>query len=101
MIAELLKVKGATGAAHGIDAYHLMVLAACEDKRKLRAAVKKERTAGALICSDTKNGYYLPATADEVRAFIAIQEKRIASHAVTIRAARRYIAELKQRGSGV
>ncbi len=95
MIADILKQRGAIGAAHAVKNVELMNLLQFDNARQVVAAVRKEREAGALICSDTANGYYLPATADEVRAFIRIQEKRIASHAKTIKAARKYIKDLK------
>lgn len=97
MIAEILKETGAIGAARGVSVYALMLRTQCNSPRQVIAAVKKEREAGAIICSDNVHGYYLPATADEVRAFIAIQEKRIVSHAKTIKAARRHIKELEHK----
>lgn len=93
MIAEVLKDHGAVGASAAMKASHLAALVGL-DHRQIRAAVHRERAAGVLICSDTANGYYLPATPDEVAAFVERLEKSIRSHARAIKAARRYLYSL-------
>lgn len=90
MISDILRKLGAVGKAHAVRTKAVMKAAGISN-RKIRAAVYRERKAGVLICSDTKGGYYLPASVEEVRDFIRIQERRIESHAVTLRAARAYV----------
>lgn len=95
MIAELLKKRGSIGKQKAMRAGEIGALIG-KREREIVAAVRKERSEGVLICSDTMRGYYLPSCVEDVRKFIDIQEKRIKSHAVSIRAARQYIQAMKR-----
>lgn len=92
MIANILKEHGAIGKAHGMNINTLMDIVNM-NRRSIIADVRKERAAGTLICSDTVNGYYLPGSVEEVAEFVAVQEKRIVSHAVSVKTARQYLKE--------
>lgn len=61
--------------------------------RQLDTALYRERKAGRIIISKTTDGggYYLPATREEVLAFVRQQEGRIKKHASTLRAARAFL----------
>lgn len=96
MISDILQNLGAVGKAHAVRAKVLMK-AADLSKRRIIEAVQRERKSGVLICSDTRGGYYLPESLDEIREFIRIQERRIVSHAETLRAARAYVRKAKKK----
>lgn len=93
-IFEILNERGAVGKAKGMKIAQLQNLVALP-KRGIIAAVFRERREGVLILSDTYHGYYLPASVDEVRAFVKTQEKRIISHSLSVHAARQYLKEHK------
>lgn len=93
-ISEILKEHGAIGRANGMKRKQLQNIVALP-VRGIVAAVFRERREGVLILSDTVHGYYLPASVDEVGAFVKTQEKRIISHSLSVHAARQYLKEHK------
>lgn len=98
MIAEILKDHGAVGAAAAMKGSRIMELVAL-DHRQIRRQVSRERAAGVVICSNG-HGYFLPATADEVSAFVARLQKGIRSHARAMNAAKRYLYALRMEAMG-
>ena len=97
MIYEYLKERGAYGKDNA--ALSLEICAAFEEltPRRLQKQIYTERREGRIICSrtDEGGGYYLPAAEEDVLAFVKQQEGRIKSHAVAVRAARRWLKEHK------
>lgn len=47
-----------------------------EDERSVRRRIQRERKAGKLILSDNTSGYFLPASADDVRRFVRSMSRR-------------------------
>ena len=72
------------GAANGLTGAQLEQLTGI-DKRTIRDMVSRERIAGAPICADTVNGYYLGESAAEVKASAKSLFRR--AHAVQMAAA--------------
>lgn len=56
------------GPANAVPLRHLARLLDM-DERSVRAQIAKERKAGHIIISDNANGYFLPASAEEIRRF--------------------------------
>lgn len=70
-IAELLR----PGSGNGIRLSELVQLTG-EDERSVRRRIQHERKAGKLILSDNTSGYFLPASADDVRRFVRSMSRR-------------------------
>lgn len=73
-----------------------------EKERNTRKAVFEARRRGAVICStcgENASGYYRPASIDEVRPYIAMQEHRIASAKAALKSAKKF-AEAAKAGAG-
>lgn len=92
MIYEYLKRRGAYGKENAVKTAEIRESLHC-NARMIDFLVFSERKAGQLIISKTTDGggYYLPATREEVLAFVRQQEGRIKKHAVTLRAARAFL----------
>lgn len=71
LISDLLH----EGAENGTTLTELVQLTG-EDERFIRRSIQRERKAGKLILSDNQSGYFLPASADEVRRFIRSMSRR-------------------------
>lgn len=106
MIYEFLKQCGAYGEEKAVkqeEIRNLFQLTA----RRFDAQVYKERAAGRIIISKTKDGggYYLPATVEEIEGFVRVQESRIKKHAIAARPAREFMkthrAKMKESGEAV
>ena len=72
------------------------------DQRTARKAIFNARCKGEIICStcgENASGYYRPASIDEVRPYIAMQEHRIASAKVALKSAKKF-AEAAKAGAG-
>ena len=81
------------GQSNAIPARQLADMLGIRDTRYLRALIEIERRNGAVILSSTDalhNGYYLPASQEEVDRFISQQEKRIKTTFAVLKAAKRY-----------
>lgn len=92
------------GEALAISARDLCRLAGFEGTRSLRAAIDRERLAGALILASDR-GYYLPAAdpviaRSELRAFLRRQDARLASNRRSVKAVRRALRELDMAAGG-
>ena len=59
-------------------------------ERELRREVEKARRAGVLICS-SKNGYFMPETFHELKAYARRTEKRAATNRACLRPFLRWI----------
>lgn len=70
-IAGLLR----PGSENGIRLSELVRLTG-EDERSVRRRIQGERKAGKLILSDSLSGYFLPASADDVRRFARSMSRR-------------------------
>ena len=90
MIYQILKRYGATGIHNAMTTRQLMEITGMP-KRAIIKDVNTERKKH-FICSrmTAGGGYYRPATMREIMQYIAAQERRIATHAVSLRLARRF-----------
>lgn len=74
------------------------------DQRTARKLVFEARKRGAIICSvcgENASGYYRPASIDEVRPYIAMQEHRIASAKAALKSAKKFAEAAKARAGNV
>ena len=72
------------------------------DQRTAQKAIFNARCKGEISCStcgENASGYYRPASIDEVRPYIAMQEHRIASAKVALKSAKKF-AEAAKAGAG-
>lgn len=83
MIAELLSY----GEKSAISTPDLCRALGIDDTRLLRQIIARERKAGAVILSSCA-GYFLPETVEEVRRFVAHEDKRARSIMTAIKPAR-------------
>ncbi len=72
---QLLKVIP-VGRENAIKSDVLASLLSLHNKREVGFAISEAREKGAVILSDTVNGYYLPSTKTEIESFIKSMEKR-------------------------
>lgn len=84
-IASLLPV----GKENAISTTDLVRLTGCSTARELQQYIAQERKAGAVICSSTTGGYYLPANHGEIAEFCKSLESRAKNTFVAIQSARR------------
>lgn len=89
LISDLLQ----TGAENGLTLQDLVKLTG-QDERSIRRQIQMERKAGQLILSNCKDGYFLPASEDEVRRFIRSMSRRSREIAAVSRAAEDVLAGL-------
>lgn len=87
-IASLLPV----GKENAIPTSELVILAGCSSARELQQYIARERKAGAVICSSTTGGYFLPANHAEVSEFCKSLENRARNTFIAIQSARRALA---------
>jgi len=64
-------------------------------EREIRSEVKRERLHGALICSSTSAGYWLPEEASDLIEFIRVQNARIKSMRMVTTCAKRELLKWK------
>lgn len=72
------------------------------DQRTARKLVFEARRHGAVICStcgENASGYYRPATINEVRPYIAMQEHRISSAKAALKSAKKFVEAAKAGGN--
>lgn len=65
-----------TGKKNAISSQELVDLVGCGSARELQQYIAQERKAGAVICSSTTGGYYLPANYGEMAEFYKTLENR-------------------------
>jgi len=79
LVSDFLK----HGAENAIHARELVRLIGCGTARQLQLLIAQEREQGALIISDTTQGYYLPDTGQkgryELQRYVASMSSRAAS----------------------
>ena len=64
------------GKENAIKSDVLMNLIGLSGKREVGQVIQEARSKGAVILSDTTNGYYLPSNKTEIESFIKSMEKR-------------------------
>ncbi len=72
VIAGLLPI----GKENAVSTNELVNLLGCKSARELQERIALERNAGAVICSSTTGGYYLPANHAEMAEFCKTLENR-------------------------
>ena len=82
-IAGLLPV----GKENAISTDDLVNLTGCSSARELQQYIAQERKAGAVICSSTTGGYYLPANKMEIAEFRRSLKNRAENTLVAIESA--------------
>lgn len=84
---------GADNAIHLADLVRLTGL----ESRIVRKRIETLRRSGHVICAD-ESGYYFPSTYAELRHYVKRTEKQARSIFLTLRSARRRLAELSSYG---
>lgn len=84
-IEKLLPV----GKSNAIRTNELMKMICCSSERELRARIAEERMNGAVICSTSSGGYFLPADRQELLTFCKSMESRARNTFLAIQSARR------------
>lgn len=84
-IASLLPV----GKENAIPTAELVRLAGCSSARELQHYIAQERKAGAVICSSTTGGYFLPEDRKEIAEFRRSLRSRAENTLIAIRSAER------------
>lgn len=85
VIAGLLPV----GKENAVSTEDLVRAVGCSSARELQQCIAQERNAGAIICSSTTGGYYLPANHAEIAEFCKTLESRAVNTLKALRSARR------------
>ena len=85
VIAGLLPI----GKKNAIPSQVLVELVGCGSVRELQNLIAAERKAGAVICSSTTGGYFLPANHRETAEFCKALENRAKNTFIAIQSARR------------
>lgn len=84
-IASLLPV----GKENAISTKDLVELAGCSSARELQQYIAAERSRGAVICSSTTGGYFLPANRSETVEFCRSLENRAKNTFLALRSAKK------------
>lgn len=84
-IASLLKA----GKENAISTKELVRLSGCKSVRDLQECIFQERCTGAIICSGSGAGYWLPKNKEEIRKFCETMEKRARNTFNATKSARR------------
>lgn len=71
-ITDILKV----GKENAISTQELVRLSGCKNARTLQERIAEERCAGAIICSGSGAGYWLPKNRQEILEFCETMDKR-------------------------
>ncbi len=83
-IASLLPV----GKENAISTKDLVQLTGCSSARELQQYIALERSKGAVICSSTTGGYFLPANHKETAEFCKALENRAKNTFLALRSAK-------------
>lgn len=83
-IASLLPV----GKENAISTQDLVQLTGCSSARELQQYIAAERSRGAVICSSTTGGYFLPANHKETAEFCKALENRAKNTFLALRSAK-------------
>jgi len=84
-IESLLK----RGKENAISTKNLVTLSGSKSVRHLQERIADERAAGAIICSGSGKGYWLPANRKEIEDFCHTMDKRARNIFVATKSARR------------
>lgn len=84
-IVDLLPV----GKENAISTAELVQVTGCSSAKELQQYIALERKAGAVICSSTTGGYFLPAGHGEIAEFCKALENRAKNTFIAIQSARR------------
>lgn len=92
LVHEYLKI----GKENAIRSKALAEICGFRSVRELQAAIEKERRAGAVILSTSQDGggYYLPASKDEVKAFVRTLQHRAKNTMLAAESARQLLAKI-------
>lgn len=77
------------GKENAISTKELVRMAECGTVRELQARIAKERGNGAVICSGSGAGYWLPKNRKEIEDFCTTMEKRAKNIFNAVRSARK------------
>lgn len=86
-IVSLLK----TGKENALSTKELLRLSKCGSIRELQKRIAEERSSGAIICSGSGAGYWLPKNRKEIEDFCKTMEKRAKNIFIATKSARRYL----------
>lgn len=84
-IASLLPV----GKENAISTEDLVNITGCGSARELQQCIARERKAGAVICSSTTGGYFLPENRTEIAEFRRSLKNRAENTLIAIESAER------------
>ena len=87
-IADLLP----TGKENTISTKELLKITGFRSARELQQHIALERKAGAVICSSTTGGYFLPANHTETAEFCKSLENRAKNTFIALRSAKRSLS---------
>lgn len=79
------------GKENAISTSELVNLLGCGSTRELQQIIARERCAGAIICSGSKKGYWLPKDRKEVEDFCKTMDKRAKNIFNATKSAKRYL----------
>ena len=85
VIAGLLPI----GKENAVSTNELVNLLGCKSARELQERIALERNAGAVICSSTTGGYYLPANHAEMAEFCKTLENRAFNTLMALKSTKR------------
>lgn len=91
LIANLLP----TGKENAIPIKELVQLCGLSSARELQIYIAAERKAGAVICSSTTGGYFLPASHEEMAEFCKALENRAKNTFAAIQSVKRALNKLE------
>lgn len=83
-----------TGKENAISTKELVQLSGCSSARELQIYIAEERKAGAVICSSTAGGYFLPASHKETAEFCKALENRAKNTFVALQSAKKALNQL-------
>ena len=78
-----------TGKKNAISTNELVQKIGCNSARELQQYIAQERKAGAVICSSTTGGYYLPANHGEMAEFCRTLENRARNTLIALTSTRK------------
>lgn len=84
-----------TGKKNAVSTNALLNITGFHTARELQKAITKERMNGAIICSSTTGGYYLPADQEEIREFCNTLEKRAKNTLFILKSAKRKLETIE------
>ena len=83
------------GEENAISKERLIELTGCGSVRELRRRIAVERKNGAIICSGTKGGYWIPKNREEIEQFCKIMDKRAVQIFDATKSAKHYLKKVQ------